>query len=252
MKFSLLVPTRERPQAVVRLLDSLLFTTGNIKDIEILFAVDEDDAITKEVFTTVLKDYKYNNLKLQVFYRERSEFSNRDYYNWLSDKAIGQFLWAIGDDVVFQVEKWDSIISTKIEEYLIDKPDRVVCVGVKDNTPKPKIDLPQFPCFPVITQEAKKAVGYFLHPYIPNWGADYLLYLLYAGANRYLAIDDNVYLLHIGIHTHTGPKDTTAQNVENTFNRLKMNPDYNIDIAKDNKIPYQVEELKKYITDWRA
>ena len=40
---SLLCPTRQRPENIIRLLDSLKLTTNNIQDIEVVLYVDIDD-----------------------------------------------------------------------------------------------------------------------------------------------------------------------------------------------------------------
>jgi len=249
MRYSLLCPTRHRVHAIRRLLESLVFTTNCKQDFEILFAIDTDDKETKDFFDLSLSTNQYSDLNIRPLYRERSEFLNRDYYNWMASQAKGDFYWAIGDDVVFQVINWDIHIINHLNKYLENKPDKIVCAGIKDNTPKPKPTLPQFPCFPLISKEAFKTLGFLLHPNIPTWGADYLIYLLYTQANRYLVIDDDCYLLHIGIHTKTGPKDETAQSVENIFNRLKMHQDHNIDRHAEQMIPIEVEELRRKIVN---
>ena len=46
MKISILVPTRKRVQNVKRLIESVYNTAQNIKNIELLFYVDDDDQDT--------------------------------------------------------------------------------------------------------------------------------------------------------------------------------------------------------------
>ena len=246
-KFALLTPSRERPQSVERLLQSLSDTTTNPSQVEILFAIDNDDSVTRELLNLLLGTNKYSRLIIKPFYRDRAEMMNRDYYNWLAEKSNSEFIWAIGDDIVFLVSNWDTIIYDKLQQYLSDKPDKIVCAGIKDTTPKPKPSLPQFPCFPLVSRVAFQQMGFVLHPFIPTWGADYLIYLLYTGANRYLEIADRDYLHHVSVHTKTASKDMTAQRVENIFNQLKMNDLHNIDLAVIKTIPPQVEELKQKI-----
>lgn len=247
IKYSLLVPSRKRPFGIRRLMDSLFHTTRVKNEVEIIFVIDNDDPESKEAIEGIIQMNTYPGFVIKCLTRERSEFLNRDYYNFAASYAQGEFYWAIGDDVVFLVERWDLRIYGYISEYLQNKPDRIVCVGIKDTTPKPKPSLPQFPCFPLITKEAYIATGYLLRPNIPTWGADYLIYLLYNRANRYISIEDEYYLHHIGIHTKTGPKDETAQNIENIFNRLKMADEHNIDRTAELLIPEEANKLRGYI-----
>jgi len=247
MKFSLLVPTRCRIKGVKRLLDNIVETASNLNDIEILFVADIDDSPTIQFFGILNHQKLYPNLTVHFHTRQRSDFTNRDYYNWLAEKATGDYIWALADDLVFLVEKWDEIIEGYMERYLAARPDRICCAGIKDSTPPPKRTLPNFPCFPLITKEAFKFFGFLLHPQIPTWGADYLLYLLYHGANRYIAVEDNVYLNHISWHTKQATEDATAANIRKIFGRLQHTQEYNVDWNASHIIPQQIDKLKSHL-----
>ena len=247
MKFSLIAPTRERTNGVNCLLNSIQNTASNLDDIEILFAVDEDDIATIQYFNTIQHQVLYPNLHISHHIRQRTEFLNGDYYNWLASMAKGEFIWAVADDVVFLVQHWDKFIYETAQSYLVDKKDRIVCVGIKDSTPKPKTTLPQFPCFPMVSREALAFFGFILHPQIPTWGADYLLYLLYTGAHRYLEICNNVYLDHVSWHTRQAKEDKVAQRIRAIFGRLQHEPQFNVDINAITVIPQQVAALRDYI-----
>jgi len=245
--FSILTPTRERPLFLRQHLESIAETVKFPQRITVLIAYDDDDSQTKRMIPQLERKF---NFKIRWFKRGRSNFINSDYYNWLAGQTSSEendYLFVSADDVRFIAMEWDRIIEAKVEMFCSDKPDRLVGIGIKDNTPKPKPSLPQFPCFPLVTKESFKHFGFVLHPFVPTWGADYLFYLLYTGAHRYLAIDDRVYMNHIGIHTKTGPKDATAKHVEKVFNQLKMNPKHNVDVAKITIIPRQVQDFVHYL-----
>ena len=247
MKFSLICPTRQRIKGIERMLQSILDTATNVDEMEILFAVDEDDQPTLQFFGILSHQHLYDKLNIQYFARPRSEFTNRDYYNWLAEKTTGDYIWVIADDLVFLIDKWDEIISCYLDTYLSDKQDKICCVGIKDSTPKPKASLPNFPCFPLVTKEAFQFFGFILHPQIPTWGADYLLYLLYTGAGRYLEIQDQVYLNHISWHTHQAPEDATSANIRQIFGRLQHTQEYNVDYNAKTIIPVQIDQLKTHL-----
>jgi len=249
MEYSLLCPTRLREQSLYNYLNSVLKTTKNKQEVEILIAVDEDDPNTRQTAERYKREFR--NLNIKIFKRIHSDFVNRDYYNWLAERAEGKYIWVNGDDLLLIVPNWDVIIKKRIEDYLVDKPDRIMCAGIKDNTPKPKPTLPMFPCFPLVTKEALDYFKFVLHPFVPTWGADYLLYLLYTGADRYLEVKDTVYLKHISWHTRAVNKDSTAKGVEYTFNQLKLLPEHNIDRHAALTIPAQAAKLKDYIANYK-
>ena len=242
--FSLLCPTRSRDVERDRLLMSLRNNTSNKDEIEILFAIDRDDHHTQEK----LEETKtvFPDLNIKVFVRNRSVFINRDYYNWLAGFAEGDFYWVIGDDLVFAFNGWDVYIKNRIEDYLKDKHDRIACIGARDNTPPPGT-LPSFPCFPMVTKEAAKALGFVLHPNIPTWGADYVLYCLYKEVPRLLVIDEHIFLNHISYHTRKVEADAINKRVGEIFNSLKMIPMYNTNRTVKEEVPQQVNFLKNYI-----
>ena len=244
--FSLLVPTRKREGYLREYFESIVQTAKYPQRLTVLVAYDDDDEITANLIPTI-KKYSF---KIRWCKRGRSNFINEDYYNWLarqSNSGDMDYVFANADDIRYIAVEWDAIIEHKIEAFCNNKSDRLVGIGIKDNTPKPKPTLPQFPCFPLVTRESFNHFGFLLHPFIPTWGADYLFYLLYTGADRYLAIDNRVYMNHMGIHTKTGPKDETAAHVEKVFNTLKMNQKHNVDFAKDNILPQQIREFRQHL-----
>jgi hypothetical protein len=251
-QFSLVIPTRERIAELHRLFASLAATVETPSEIEILLAIDNDDFST--IQTLPFLNEKFPQFTIKPCFRDSSGefvFINRDYYNWLAEQSTGKYIWVSADDLVYNVLHWDTLIARYIESYLADKPDRIMCAGIKDNTPKPSPHLPPFPCFPLVTREAFNYFKFVLHPFVPTWGADYLLYLLYFGAERYYLIDDAVYLNHISYHTHQCEADKVTKRIGHTFNRLKMIAEYNIDRAAADLIPQQVAQFKYDLANGR-
>jgi len=247
MKYSLLVPTRARIKGIERLLKNILDTAIHPEELEILFAVDIDDSPTQQFLGIVEHQHLYPPLTIKSFVRQRSEFTNRDYYNWLAEKSSGKYIWCLADDIVFLIKDWDRIIEEKIELYLQNKPDRIICAGIRDSTPSPKSSLPDFACFPLITKEAYNFFGFILHPELPSWGADWSLYNLYTKSNRYLEIRDCVYLDHIAWHTKSAIEDATAQNIRDIFRRYQKIPQNNVDNIVRDIVPIQVDKLLTYL-----
>ena len=245
--FSLICPTRDRMIERSRLLNSLEDTITDPSQVEIIFIVDKDDLRTQNLIENSIERHKKLNIK--YYTRNRSYFLNRDYYNWASGLAEGEYHWAIGDDLVFKVKGWDKIISERIKEYIKFKPDNIVFASIKDNTPKPTNKLPKFPCFPLVSKTAIRVLGFLLHPNIPTWGADYALYCLYKKVDRVLLIEDRIYIEHISYHTKQANEDAISKRVALIFNQLKNISLYNVDRIVKEEVPLQANILSRYINE---
>lgn len=246
MQYSLICPTRDRPVERERFLKSIQDTINDVRQTEIIFVIDNDDNDSGIHLEQLIK--RFRSLNIVYYKRNRSVMLNADYYNWGAGHAIGKYIWIVGDDVVFQSKDWDTYISPIIENYLEDKPDRVVCVSAKDNTPVPCKAMPKFPCFPILTKEAITAMGFALPSNIPTWGADYVLYKIYKGVDRLLEIFDRTFLNHISYHTKQVSEDAINRRIGTIFNQLKTRREYNTDriIAED--VPRHIEYLKSVIS----
>lgn len=250
MKYSLLIPTRERTDKLQNCLASIYETTHQKKNIEILIVCDNDDMTSFRMANTLREKYE-RSMEIKVFQRKRSEFLNRDYYNFLSDLATGDMHWVLADDLKFLVAGWDTEVTPYIENHFQRFPDRVLCVSMRDNTPPPSHRLPKFPCFPMFSKEAIQACGFMLSPNTPNWGADYIAYVIYNPINRLLQMHERIYLSHISPHTKLMAKpDKTSLRIGEIFNRLKMVNEYNTDTMIAQECPKHRQKILSYITDF--
>ena len=249
MDFSILVPTRERTNEVNRLLDSIKTTTKNPQNIEVLFACDEEDS--SSINNIKSAQQRLPELSIKYFTRKRTSHINKDYYNWLATFATGDYLWISADDLRFLQESWDVMILEQLNYYFKDKPDRIACISIKDNTPKPSPWLPKFPCFPMFTKEVLKVMGFLLYPKVPTWGADYVAYQTFKPINRLLEIQDRCYLNHISYHTRAVEADGVSKRVGAIFNALKMVPYHNIQRIEKEELPGVRSKLEGYIRSYK-
>ena len=251
--FSLCVPTRNRVQFIERLLGTLKDTVDNGERIEILFAIDDDDIISEAYLRHCRKR---SSFAIKVFKREQSKFFNRDYYNWLADKAVGEFVWVIGDDLLFIKKGWDTILINKINEYFLAHPARVVYINIKDNTPLP-IDeyypsLPNYSNFPLISKEAITAVGYFMPPQIPSWSGDYVAYLAYNSdrCNRVLNIEEPI-LEHICYLTTDNVKVNRESDKRMRAIHKKYKVGEYVPVWIKQTLPSVRQRVKNYVAQYR-
>lgn len=105
-KISILVPTRNRPNNVRRLISSILDNAQEPNQIEILFYVDEDD-------DTFPDDILKQNIRKIVGPRLwLSLMHNILYFN-----CRGEIIMYAGDDVVFGSQRWDEIVRNEFNKF---------------------------------------------------------------------------------------------------------------------------------------
>jgi glycosyl transferase/beta-hydroxylase protein BlmF len=117
-KISILCPTRERPEQVIRLIDSILVNADHPELIEILFYIDQDD------FTFPNLDKFGNTVK--VFQGPRTWISNAQ--NFLYSNCHGEIIMTAADDMVFRTVGWDTVVSATFESM----PDKIALVYGND------------------------------------------------------------------------------------------------------------------------
>jgi hypothetical protein len=116
---SLLLPTRGRPALVGRLLDSLVQTSTDLDQLEIVLYIDDDDAATQAV--------SHPSLALTKLIKPRGDRMggmNRACY----DASHGRYVMLMNDDVVFRTRGWD----TRVLQTFAQFPDDVALVYGND------------------------------------------------------------------------------------------------------------------------
>jgi hypothetical protein len=250
LKFSLIIPTRDRAVLFHRTIAGIWSHTTNKNDVEVIVVCDNDDGVSPKYVQDAIQ--KWPALNIRMLMRDRTEFSNRDYYNWAGEQAQGELLWIFADDLELVKFNWDVVVWEAYQAYKTGREDNCFCFSIMDNTPPPSARLPKFPCFPMFTRESQKLFGWLLHPAPPNWGADYITYKIFQPLDRLIELHNDNFLNHISYHTHQVPTDATGARIGRIFNKLKMIPKFNTDriLAEEvptlrQKLACKIEEVKK-------
>ena len=244
-RYSLIIPTRERPSLFARTIESIWTHTTHKNEIEILIICDKDDTFSQNYVKNAKS--KYHQLNMNMITRERSEFSNRDYYGMAALQSTGELIWMFADDLEIVKFDWDSSVWAAYAGFQQGRPDNCFCFSLKDNTPPPSHRLPKFPCFPMFTRECQTLFGWCLHPDPPNWGTDYIAYLMYKPLDRLIELMDHNYINHISHHTHQVESDATSMRIGRIFNKLKMIAQYNTDVIIGTQVPQLRQKLANHI-----
>lgn len=148
---SVLVPTRNRPDSVERLLDSAFETAKT--EIEFIFYVDRDDPRKLEVENAI----GAGGGKILNGGDERIVLSQM--WNRCAAVASHDVMMHCGDDIVFRSDGWDERVLETFEQF----PDRIVFVHGRDGYQDANLGTHGF-----LHRRWVDAVGYFVPPYFSS------------------------------------------------------------------------------------
>jgi len=235
---SIICPTRDRVHNLERVLLSLQRTCWNVDSFEIIFICDSDD-IASIAYLNQAKA-RFPKIHMSHYARERTEFLNRDYFNWALQFAKGDLFWVFGDDLEMVHSEWDRAIFDYLYNFWKGRNDRIAYVSVKCDTPRPPGIEHEFSCFPIMTRQAVEKVGFFMIPEIPSWCSDYVISKLYYDANRLMTMNTAL-VKHIGAETGAiiGDKVTERMDdIHRKYNSPKLAEQW-----EKEKLPKLVEKL---------
>jgi hypothetical protein len=176
--WSIVLPSRERPDVLETLLQSLQATTADLGAIECLVAFDKDDKSTADR----VHEFTCRFLFTEFVPCDRQDNLSEGYYNRLARMAKGRFIQVMNDDCRFLTPQWDSLAIPAMEAYAAQFPDRVAYGKCDDGLGT------GYACFPTLTREAVESLGWFFHPEFRTWAADIHLHAVFAGVDRCVAL----------------------------------------------------------------
>ena len=240
---SIICPTRDRVHNLERVLISLERTCCDVNNFEIIFICDSDD-IASMAYLNQAKA-RFPKIHMSHYARERTEFLNRDYFNWALQFAKGKLFWVFGDDLEMVHSEWDKAIFDYLYNFWKGRDDRIAYISVKCDTPTPPgIDHP-FACFPIMSREAVEKVGFFMIPEIPSWCSDYAISKLYYESNRLMTMKEQL-VKHIGVETGAIIGDKVTERMD--MIHKKYNSPLLAEKWEKEKLPNLITKLTKDIT----
>ena len=151
---SVLIPSRNRPQGLRELCDSLFNNANNPNQIEVIVYFDLDDSYIPEYV-----EY-FNELTLKYTNPVKTIIGPKlvlsDYPNKLLQIASSDIFMNLGDDMRCKAKGWDEIIIEAINEY----PDKINFVYVDDGYWGPNLASHH-----IIHRNYVECLGYFYPPF---------------------------------------------------------------------------------------
>jgi len=167
---SVLLPTRHRPIECLRAINSLLELAENVDDIEVLLAVDDDDAESIDI----LCNSKIPQVKTFIYprygYGQINTYCARLHEN-INSKSKQMFMY--NDDAIMISGSWDAIIREHDDKFSVLVSSSHICDRIDGSTTL-GVDCPGTrEAYPVIPSQWIDIVGRWSnHMCIDTWVCD--------------------------------------------------------------------------------
>tara|TARA_R100001015_G_C4630660_1_gene192484 strand:- start:84 stop:809 length:726 start_codon:yes stop_codon:yes gene_type:complete len=187
MKISLLCPTRKRPKFMTDMWNSALETCSENCEIEVVFAIDQDDAESIEAYFEISSD----NTKAVLCPRLNGNLS--EMWNRCHLVSTGDIFHHCGDDLRFRTEDWDKMVIEEFNKY----NDKIALVYGDDGIRKDDLATHGF-----VHKNWVNTIGYFLPPYFSSDKNDVWLTDVARRTGRLCKIDIFTEHLHPSVGKH--------------------------------------------------
>lgn len=237
IKYSLILNSRDRPDHLASLLLSVIETTNNLAEIEMMIGLDKDDP-TLQQSIGIVEGYPF----VQFSIGERPTNLIHALNN-LAALARGDYLFVLNDDVVFLTQNWDSITSSCLAPHAVSWPDGILYGRTYDLS----VDRDQdgkYAAFPIISKKARDILDFCIPPMFFSLGGDVAAYRIYEEIDRVVDLPNIVlrHTLHQTLEQVLNPDQTAFEMRQQSY---AGQTDWKIyDIA-----PF-TNKLKKYIANF--
>ena len=123
-KISILLPTRGRQEVLKTSVETLIDKFKNIKNVELLLGMDEDDSKTidyvKNTLGPICQEAKLET-KANIF-KPLGYKNLHQYVNTLAGNAVGNWLFFWNDDCLMVTEDWDEVIISYTGQFKLLAP----------------------------------------------------------------------------------------------------------------------------------
>jgi len=204
---SLFFNTRKRVGMLANLLNSIVNTTADLEQVEILITADNDDEQTVDLLQQYKSKGIFPNLHLTIGDKPSNLHTS---INRMASNAKGDFLFVLNDDVILRTYGWDKIISESCD------PSEIMYLSTMD-TSIDKTKHGRYASFPVLTRAAYESLGYFMSERFVGHGGDVHLWRIFNELDRTKYIP--VFLDHV-LHSNSSGLES-IQNEETASNLIE-------------------------------
>lgn len=231
-KFSLLLPTRQRPTQLMRLYESATKLASKPELVEMVVYVDEDD----NSYDQLIESPPPNT----IFIRGPRKTISKC-WNDCWQASTGDIFFHAGDDIIFRTKGWDDVVRNKFAEF----DDRIAFIYGNDGNGESERN--QFGTHGFIHRNWTDVVGYFVPPYYESDYNDTHLNDLAKGVGRHHHVD----ILTEHMHFSLGKSEIDQNTKDRLARHETQKPDelYNARQQRQERAE-QIEKLRQYIENY--
>lgn len=212
MKIALMCPSRQRLNNIITLISSIMSTAHDIKNINLVLAVDDDDPkfeIYKKIATNV-NFIQFIKTPASIFKQKKLS----GMWNYMYSQVTDDIVAMIGDDMIFETPDWDlKIINTfKNNSY----KDNIIMVHCNDgmrgagNTINPNVEPLAVNSF--IHRDYTNLIGRYVQDIEPNIFQDTYIHTVFSAINRRIYYHD-IMIRHLHFSVK-GKMDKVSEQLE--------------------------------------
>lgn len=233
-KISLLLPTRQRPDNLLRFYESAMSTAEDPDSVEVVCYIDEDDNSYDHI--------EFPNLVKVRGNRKHDDIVNLSVmWNKCWNEATGDIFGHMGDDIVFRTIGWD----TAVREAINARPGKIAFVWCNDYSDESNRN--DFGTHGFVHRNWTDVIGRFVPPYFASDYND----TWFNDVSRELNVQTYLHH-HVTEHMHYSiGKSEIDQNTRERLDRhASQKPDeiYNSHEKKQERLD-EVEKLRGYINE---
>jgi hypothetical protein len=218
---SILCPTRNRTDSMMRLVRSARQTASNPVELEFIFYVDDDD----DASATVADDLGATAVR-------GSRIVLSEMWNRCWDEATRDVAMHCGDDIIFRSQNWDLHVLHAFERF----PDKIALVHGRDGYQDQNLATHSF-----LHRRWVETLGYFVPPYFSSDYNDTWLTEVADAVGRRVYLPD-VYTEHMHPVVGKGTWDQTHQE------RLARHTRDNVGKIYRDLLPKRLNDIAKLTT----
>ena len=238
MNFSISLPSRNAPLPLANCVHTIFQLADNPDLVELVILLDTDDYLQYQ--DTIIDISQYN---VKIVIRKPGKRLTNYYFSEPLRWTSGKIVLGLSDDIKMVTQSWDSILLSRIEEFLSDKPDRIIYLLYNDNC-----IYPNGACYVCMSREAFNVLDGIVPKEIQHSGADIQLYRIFTtladcGYNRILDIGNNY---EIQFNNVKGPSVSNYAELRNKPHHKKSLVGSKCDLTQA-EINTYVNNFKTYI-----
>jgi hypothetical protein len=186
MKIGLLIPSRERLNLKLTIINSIITSVDDINNVNLYLGIDDDDP-TRDIAYKIADAIPF--VTIVPIHNDGKFIGLGRMWNELARNCDDEIFGYIGDDMIFKTRGWDTQILEEFNsEHLSD--DKIKAVYCRDGHSNGDLAVNAF-----IHRKYMDVVGYFVREeFLINW-SDQWLHQMFEAFGR-LKYRDDIYIHH--------------------------------------------------------